>query len=129
MARLFGVDIPNEKRIVISLTYIHGIGRAVSEKILKRAKVDESIRAKDLTEDQLSSIRNVIEKEQYMLEGELRRVVKQNIKRYIDIMCYRGARHQKNLPVRGQKTQKNARTKRGKRVSVGGANPKAVAKT
>ncbi len=124
-----GIDIPNEKRILTALTYIHGIGNSVSKKILQRAKIDENIRAKDLTEDQLSSIRNVIEKSQFMVEGELRRVVKQNIKRYIEIGSYKGQRHQKNLPVRGQKTQKNARTKRGKRMAVGGANPRAAAKT
>ncbi len=129
MPRISGVDIPNNKRIVIALTYIYGIGLKTSKQILKRANVDENIRAKDLTDEQLASIRNVIEKEQYMVEGELRRVINQNIKRLKEIRCYRGIRHTRNLPVRGQKTQKNARTKRGKRVAVGGANPKAAAKT
>lgn len=129
MPRISGVDLPNEKRVVIGLTYIYGIGMTNSKKILSRAKVDESVRVKDLTDDQVASIRNVIDKEQYMLEGELRRVVGQNIKRLKDIQCYRGIRHLRNLPVRGQKTQKNARTKRGKRVAVGGANPKSAAKT
>ena len=115
--------------MLISLTYIYGIGLSTAKKILSKAKVSEDIRAKDLDENQISMIRNVIDKSQYMVEGELKRVVSQNIKRYKDIQCYRGNRHLKNLPVRGQKTQKNARTKRGKRVAVGGANPKAVAKT
>lgn len=129
MPRIIGVDIPENKRVVISLTYIYGIGLSTAKKILSKAKVSEDIRAKDLDENQISAIRNVIDKSQYMVEGELKRVVSQNIKRYKDIQCYRGNRHLKNLPVRGQKSQKNARTKRGKRVAVGGANPKAVAKT
>lgn len=129
MPRIVGIDIPNDKRIEVALTYLHGIGRTSSEKILKRAKIDPNIRAKDLSEEQISTIRNVIEKEQYMVEGELKRVVRQNIKRYIEIGSYRGQRHQRNLPVRGQKTQKNARTKRGKRVAVGGVKPKTAAKT
>jgi len=129
MPRIVGIDIPESKRIVISLTYIYGIGLASSKEILKRAKVDENIRAKDLDENQIATIRNVIEKSQYMVEGELRRVVSQNIKRLKDIQSYRGSRHAKNLPVRGQKTQKNARTKRGKKVTIGGANPKASMKT
>ncbi|PJA41027.1 30S ribosomal protein S13 [candidate division WWE3 bacterium CG_4_9_14_3_um_filter_34_6] len=129
MPRINGVDIPENKRIVVSLTYIYGIGVSMAKKILEKAKIDGDIRAKDLNDDQISSIRNSIEKLQCMVEGELKRVVSQNIKRYKDIQCYRGTRHLKNLPVRGQKTQKNARTKRGKRVAVGGANPKVVAKT
>jgi len=129
MPRINGVDIPENKRIVVSLTYIYGIGVSMAKKILEKAKIDGDIRAKDLNDDQISSIRNSIEKLQCMVEGELKRVVSQNIKRYKDIQSYRGIRHLKNLPVRGQKTQKNARTKRGKRVAVGGANPKVVAKT
>lgn len=129
MPRIIGVDIPENKRVLISLTYIYGIGLSTAKKILSKAKVSEDIRAKDLDENQIAMIRNVIDKSQYMVEGELKRVVSQNIKRYKDIQCYRGNRHLKNLPVRGQKTQKNARTKRGKRLAVGGANPKAVAKT
>ena len=129
MPRIVGIDIPESKRIVISLTYVYGIGLASAKEILKRAKVDENIRAKDLDENQIASIRNVIEKSQYMVEGELRRVVSQNIKRLKDIQSYRGSRHAKNLPVRGQKTRKNARTKRGKKVTIGGANPKAANKT
>ena len=129
MPRISGIDIPMEKRIVISLTYVHGIGDTLSKRILKRAQIDENKKAKELTEEEIASIRNVIEKQQYLVEGELRRVVSQNIKRLKDIQSYRGSRHQKNLPSRGQKTQKNARTRRGKRISVGGTNPKAAAKT
>ncbi len=129
MPRIVGVDIPQEKRIVIALTYIYGIGPTTAKKILDRAKVDVNIRAKEVTDEQIAAIRNVIEKNQMLLEGELRRVVSQNIKRYKDIQCYRGQRHLKNLPVRGQKTQKNARTKRGKRVAVGGVKPKSATKT
>lgn len=129
MPRLVGIDIPENKRIVISLTYIYGIGPTLAKDILKKAKVSEDIRGKDLNEEQLASIRNAIEKAQIMVEGELRRVVSQNIKRLRDIQSYRGSRHAKNLPSRGQKTQKNARTRRGKRRAVGGANPKSATKT
>lgn len=129
MPRIVGIDIPNEKRIVVALTYVYGIGPSLSKKILKRANVDENVRAKNITEEQIASIRNVIEKSQYMVEGELKRIIFQNIKRLKDIKAYRGIRHVRNLPVRGQKTQKNARTKRGKRMAVGGVNPRAIAKT
>ncbi len=129
MARIASIEIPKDKRIVISLTYIYGIGPVIAKRILKKAKIDENKRTKDLTEQDLSAIRTIIDKEGLMLEGELRRIISQNIKRYKDIRCYRGLRHIKSLPVRGQKTQKNARTKRGKKLAVGGANPKAIAKT
>lgn len=129
MPRILGVDIPDNKRIVIALTYIYGIGPVLSSKILKKANIPEEIRASELNEAQVADLRNAVEKSQLMVEGELRRVVNQNIKRLRDIQSYRGVRHQKNLPVRGQKTQKNARTRRGKRVAVGGANPRAAAKT
>lgn len=129
MARIAGVDIPNNKRIVTALTYIYGIGNTLSKKILQEAGIDESIRAKDLTEIDLNKIRLIFDKSKYIVEGELRRVVSQNIKRLKDIKSYKGIRHIKNLPARGQKTQKNARTKRGKKMAVGGANPKASAKT
>lgn len=129
MPRIVGIDIPENKRILIALTYIYGIGLFSAKKILDRAKVDENTSSKDLTPDQIDGIRNAIDKEQIMVEGELRRVVSQNFKRLKDIQSYRGVRHMKNLPVRGQKTQKNARTKRGKRMAVSGANPKAAAKT
>src|SRR3989338_1132581 len=102
MPRISGVDIPENKRIVIALTYIYVIGSTLSKKVLKRAGIDENLRAKELTEDQIASVRNAIEKSNLMIEGELRRVVGQNIKRYKDIQCYRGLRHLKNLPVRGQ---------------------------
>jgi small subunit ribosomal protein S13 len=129
MPRIAGADVPEKKRIVISLCYIYGVGRVLSEKILAKAKIDENIRAKDLTEEQLTTLKNVIDGFGFPIEGELRRIVFQNIKRKKDIQSYQGVRHQKNLPVRGQKTQKNARTRRGKRVAVGGANPKATTKT
>jgi len=129
MARIASIDIPREKRIIISLTYIYGIGPAIAKEILKKAKIDENVRTKDLTESQITSIRTVMNKEGYMVVGELRRIVSQNIKRYNYIRCYRGLRHLRNLPVRGQKTQKNARTKRGKKLAVGGANPRAATKT
>ena len=129
MARIAGIDIPDSKRIVISLTYIHGIGDVKSREILKKVGIDEDIRVKNLNEGQVASIRNAMDKMQIMVEGELRRVVSQNIKRLKDIGSYRGSRHARGLPARGQKTQKNARTKRGKRTAVGGANPRSAAKT
>ncbi len=129
MPRISGIDIPNEKRIIVSLTYIHGIGRKTAEELLKEAKIDENVRAKNLTENEVNAIRKAIEnRKEILVEGELRRVVSNNIKRKKDIMSYQGIRHIKRLPVRGQKTQSNARTKRGHRVPVGGANPKAAAK-
>lgn len=129
MPRIAGIDIPQNKRIVIALTYIYGIGNSLARDIVKKASVDPDIRAKDLSDEQVLTIRNIMEKESYLVEGELRRTVYQNIKRYKDIKSYRGMRHIRNLPVRGQKTQKNARTKRGKRMAVGGTNPRAAAKT
>lgn len=128
MPRIVGVDIPEHKRIVISLTYIYGIGKNTSSELLKKAKVSEDIRAKDLDENQISQIRTVIEAAGIPVEGELRRIINQNIKRKKDIQSYQGVRHIRRLPVRGQKTQKNARTKRGKSVAIGGANPRAAAK-
>ena len=112
MARIAGVDIPNEKRIEIGLTYIFGIGRTSSNKILGRAGIDPSIRSKDLSEEQVSKIREVIDSE-YSVEGDLRRNVAMDIKRLVEIGCYRGVRHRKGLPVRGQRTQTNARTRKG----------------
>lgn len=129
MPRISGVDIPEKKIILISLTYIYGIGRNISKKILGELGISESTRTKDLTEPQLNSIRSLLDKKKYTIEGELRRLVFQNVKRLKDIRCYRGLRHLANLPVRGQKTQKNARTKRGKRLAVGGVKPKAATKT
>ena len=112
MARIKGVDIPNDKRIEISLTYIYGIGRQLSKTILNDAKVDLNKKAKDLTEDELSRIRKEIEN--HLVEGDLRREVNMNIKTKIEINSYQGNRHKKNLPVRGQRTSRNARTRKGK---------------
>ena len=112
MARIAGVDIPNEKRIEIGLTYIFGIGRTSSNKILAKTGVDPNIRSKDLTEDQVSKIRELIDTE-YSVEGDLRRNTAMDIKRLVEIGCYRGVRHRKGLPVRGQRTQTNARTRKG----------------
>ncbi len=116
MARIVGVDIPNEKRVVISLMYIYGIGKPLSQKILKDAKVDESVRVKDLTEDQLVAIRTQVAK--YKVEGDLRREISLNIKRLQEIGTYRGSRHRKGMPVRGQRTRTNARTRKGPRKTI-----------
>ena len=117
MARISGVDLPKEKRIEIGLTYIYGIGRASSNKILAAAKVNPDIRVKDLTDDQVNAIRKIID-EQYKIEGDLRREVALNIKRLTEIGCYRGLRHRRGLPVRGQRTKTNARTRKGPRKLV-----------
>ena len=124
MARIVGVDIPNDKRVVISLTYIYGIGLTTSQKILAAAKVSEDIRVKDLTEEQLTAIRSEVAK--YKVEGDLRREVALNIKRLMEIGCYRGQRHKKGLPVNGQRTRTNARTRKGKRKTI--ANKKEATK-
>jgi small subunit ribosomal protein S13 len=116
MARIGGVDIPNDKPVKISLTYIYGIGRYTAEKICEGAKVDGTIRVKDLTDDQFGAIRNEIAK--YKTEGDLRREVALNIKRLTEINCYRGLRHRKGLPVRGQRTKTNARTRKGPRKTI-----------
>ena len=116
MARISGVDIPSNKRVVISLTYIYGIGRPTSEEILKKANVDENKRVKDLTELELTAIRQEIAN--YQVEGDLRREVAMNIKRLMDIGSYRGLRHRKGLPVRGQRTRTNARTRKGPAKTV-----------
>ena len=112
MARIKGIDIPNEKRIEISLTYIYGIGRRLSKTILTAANVDLDKKAKDLTDDELARIRKEIDK--YTVEGDLRREVNMNIKTKMEINSYQGTRHKKNLPVRGQRTNRNARTRKGK---------------
>lgn len=122
MARIVGVDIPNEKRVVVSLQYIYGIGETTAEKICKGAKVSEDIRVKDLTEEQLAALRNEISK--FKVEGDLRREVALNIKRLGEIGCYRGLRHRHGLPVRGQRTRTNARTRKGKRKTI--ANKKVA---
>ncbi len=116
MARISGVDIPRDKRIVISLTYVFGIGKSTSIRILKEAGVDENIRTKDLTEDQLSQIRSEVEK--VKTEGDLRREIKENIGRLQAIASYRGRRHREGLPVRGQNTRNNARTRKGPKKTV-----------
>ena len=112
MARISGVDIPNSKRVEIALTYIYGIGRKCANDILKKTGINPDIRAKDLTEDDIAKLRHVIENE-YTVEGELRREAAMNIKRLVEINCYRGIRHRKGLPVRGQRTKTNARTRKG----------------
>jgi small subunit ribosomal protein S13 len=131
MARVAGVDLPKDKRIEIALTYIYGIGRYFSNKILIEAGVNPDTRVKNLTEAEVNKIGGILAKE-YKVEGDLRRDVQQNIRRLIDIGSYRGFRHKRNLPVRGQRTKTNARTRRGKRKTVGSARaadkPAAAAK-
>lgn len=117
MARISGVDLPSNKRIVIGLTYVFGIGKATSQKILSLAKVTESIRVKDLTDEQEAAIRKVIE-DNFSVEGDLRSEVSLNIKRLMDVGCYRGLRHRRGLPVRGQRTRTNARTRKGVKKTV-----------
>ncbi len=116
MARIAGVDIPNQKRIVISLTYIYGIGNTTAEKICEDAGINVDIRTKDLTDEQLTALRNEVAK--YRTEGDLRREVALNIKRLTEIGCYRGIRHKRGLPCRGQRTRTNARTRKGKRKTI-----------
>ena len=117
MARIAGIDLPRDKRIEIGLTYIYGIGRKSAQEILKLANVDPDIRVKDLTEDQESALREVIDKH-YRIEGDLRREVALNIKRLTEIGCYRGVRHRRGLPVRGQRTKTNARTRKGPKKTI-----------
>ena len=119
MARILGVDIPGEKRIDIALRYIYGIGPVNAKEILERAKIDPSIRAKNLDENQLSQIVHAIQEGKYVIEGDLRRELGINLKRLQGIKCYRGVRHLRGLPVRGQRTQTNARTRKGPRKTVG----------
>jgi small subunit ribosomal protein S13 len=119
MPRIAGVDVPNNKPIGISLTYIYGIGRATAGKVLEQAGIDTQVRAAELTEDELSRVASIIDKS-YMVEGELRRLVAQNISRLREIGCYRGIRHRVGLPVRGQRTRTNARTRKGPRKTVAG---------
>lgn len=116
MARIAGVDLPKEKRVEIGLTYIYGIGLPTSQKILKDTGINPDTRVKDLTEDEVNSIRNIVK--EMTIEGDLRREVALNIKRLVEIGCYRGIRHRKGLPVRGQKTKTNARTRKGPRKTV-----------
>ncbi|HOQ22451.1 MULTISPECIES: 30S ribosomal protein S13 [Microbacterium] len=119
MARLAGVDIPRDKRVVIALTYIYGVGRTRSVEILKATEIDESIRVKDLTDDQLVALRDYIEGN-YKVEGDLRREVAADIRRKVEIGSYEGIRHRRGLPVRGQRTKTNARTRKGPKRTVAG---------
>ena len=123
MARIAGIDIPNDKKVGVSLQYVYGIGPAMSVKVLNVANVNPDVRVKDLTEAEVNRIREIVDK-QYRVEGDLRREVNQNIKRLIEIGSYRGLRHRRNLPVHGQRTRTNARTKRGARKTVAGRGQK-----
>ena len=125
MARIAGVDLPRNKRGVVGLTYIYGIGSSLAKEILDRAQIDESIKVVDWSDDNIREISQIITNE-YTVEGELRTEVQMNIKRLMDIGCYRGLRHRKGLPLRGQRTQTNARTRKGKRKTV--ANKKKATK-
>lgn len=118
MARIAGVDLPREKRVEIGLTYIYGIGRSTANEILEKAKVSPDTRVKDLSEDEAGAIRKIIDSD-YMVEGDLRREVSLNVKRLMEIGSYRGIRHRRGLPVRGQKTKTNARTRKGPKKTVG----------
>ncbi|NLK72046.1 MAG: 30S ribosomal protein S13 [Clostridiales bacterium] len=118
MARIAGVDLPRDKRVEIGLTYIYGIGRATSNDILKKAGINPDTRVKDLTEDEVGALRRILDTE-YQIEGDLRREISLNIKRLMEIGCYRGIRHRKGLPVRGQNTKTNARTRKGPKKTVG----------
>jgi small subunit ribosomal protein S13 len=119
MARIAGVDLPRNKRVEVALTYIYGIGPSLSKKILAETGVSPDTRVKDLTEDEITRLRDAVERN-YKVEGDLRREVNMNIRRLIEIGCYRGLRHRRNLPVRGQRTRTNARTRKGPRKTVAG---------
>lgn len=118
MARIAGVDLPRDKRVNIALTYIYGIGHSLADKAVRESGVDERTRVKDLTEDEISRLREYIDKN-YQVEGDLRQAVSMDIKRLVEISCYRGIRHRRGLPVRGQSTKDNARTRKGPRKTVG----------
>lgn len=120
MARIAGVNVPDNKRAVIALTYIHGIGRTKAREIMDAVGIDRARRMKDLTEDELNNIRKEVESDSYKIEGDLRREVSMNIKRLMDMGCNRGLRHRKNLPVRGQRTKTNARTRKGPAKPIAG---------
>ena len=117
MARIAGVDLPNEKRAEIGLTYIYGIGRATANEILAKAEINPDTRIKDLSEEEVNTLRRIIDND-FLVEGDLRREVALNIKRLVEIGCYRGIRHRKGLPVRGQKTKTNARTRKGPKKTI-----------
>lgn len=123
MARIAGVDIPRDKKVDVALRYIYGIGPSNALKILHQANIDPNVKVKDLKDTEINKIREIIDKE-YKVEGELRKEVSMNIKRLVEIGCYRGQRHKRNLPVRGQRTRTNARTKRGARKTVAGRGQK-----
>lgn len=125
MARIVGVDLPKNKRGVIALTYIYGIGKSTASKIMEEAEIDKNIRVNDWTDDQISILRNILN-EKYKVEGSLRSEVQMDIKRLMDIGCYRGIRHRSGMPVRGQSTRNNARTRKGKKKTV--ANKKKAVK-
>jgi len=126
MARIAGVDIPNDKQVGVALGYIYGIGRTRSQKILAQTRIDPQVRVRDLTDDEINRVREVIDRE-FVVEGDLRREVRQNVQHLIEINCYRGIRHRRGLPVHGQRTRTNARTKRGARRTVAGKR-RSVAK-
>lgn len=128
MARISGVVIPDNKQVHIALTYVHGIGRTYSKKILEQTKIDPTVRVKNLTDSEISKIQDCIN-ENYTVEGELQRMVSSNIKRLKDINSFRGLRHKSSLPSRGQRTRTNARTRRGRKLTVGGTKKKAPSKT
>ncbi len=119
MPRIIGIDIPANKRLVISLTYLHGIGNALAEELVTKLKLDPNMKAGDLTEEDIAKINAILQTE-YVVEGDLRRQVQNNIKRLISIHCYRGLRHRVGLPVRGQRTRSNSRTRKGKKKTVAG---------
>lgn len=123
MGRIAGVDIPRDKRALIALTYIYGVGPTSSAEILEKADIPHELRIKDMTEDQIAKVRSIIEKD-YEVEGDMRRAVNLNMKRLMDIGCYRGLRHRRGLPARGQRTHTNARTRKGPKKVAGGAKPK-----
>ncbi|MDR1300378.1 MAG: 30S ribosomal protein S13 [Candidatus Nomurabacteria bacterium] len=129
MARFANIEVPANKQVGVSLTYIYGVGPKVSADILAAAQVNPTTRVKDLTEKEEKAIRDVIDSGKHLVEGDLHRIVVNNIKRLKDIQSYRGIRHKANLPARGQRTRTNGRTKRGRRIAVGGAQPKAASKT
>jgi small subunit ribosomal protein S13 len=121
VGRIAGVDIPRDKRALIALTYIYGVGPTTSAKILEKAEIPHEVRIKDMTEDQITKVRSIIEKE-FEVEGDMRRSINMNMKRLMDIGCYRGLRHRRGLPVRGQRTHTNARTRKGPRKIVSGGS-------
>lgn len=127
MARIAGVDVPRDKRVEVSLTYIYGIGRSTSNKILESAEIDPDTRVKDLSEAEVSRLRQIVDRD-YVVEGDLRRQKHMNIKRLTEIGCYRGLRHRRGLPVRGQRTKTNARTRKGPKKTVAGRGRRRGAK-